>query len=92
MSCVIEIDDAQLSVHGWVTGRGERSAWVELNAVERSADDPLLGGLGELSLCGSPAAMRRLAEAIFRAVGEAERLPAPIFRAEPVDRQLSAVS
>jgi len=79
MSCAIEVDESALSAHGWVTAQGERSAWVDLNAYDRSIDAPFLGRRGELSLYGSPAAMRRLAEAILRAVDEAERLPLPVL-------------
>jgi hypothetical protein len=83
MSCVIEVDESSLSAHGWVTRRGERSAWVDLNAYDGSLDGPFLGGRGELSLYGAPAAMRRLAEAILRAVHEAERLPVPVAERDP---------
>jgi hypothetical protein len=79
MSCAIEVDESALSAHGWVTTHGERSTWVDLNAYDRSVDGPFLGQPGELSLYGSPAAMRRLAEAILRAVDEAERLPVPVL-------------
>lgn len=88
MSCVIQVDHVPLSAHGWLTELGERSAWVELNTVDRSAQGPFLGGLGELSLCGAPEAMRRLAEAILQAVDEAERLPrtSRVVDPEPASR------
>jgi hypothetical protein len=73
-------DSARLGPHGYVTDLGERSAWVDLNAFEHSneVDAALLGrDLGELSLYGSPHAMRQLAEAILLAVDEAEQLPIP---------------
>jgi hypothetical protein len=86
MSCVIEVDESSLSAYAWVTARGERSAWVDRNAHDRSIDGPFLGGRGELSLYGGPAAMRRLAEAILRAVHEAERLPVPVADRDPATR------
>jgi len=89
MSCVIEVDETPLSAHGWVTTLGERSACVELNARDGSVHGPMLGRLGELSLCGSPEAMRRLAEALLFAADEAERLPVPTF-AEAVSEALVA--
>jgi hypothetical protein len=81
LRAAIEVDDsAQLAAHGYVTHFGERSAWVDLNAFDRDGDldAPFLGReLGELSLYGSPQAMRQLAEAILLAVHDAERLPIP---------------
>lgn len=85
MSCAIEVDETPLSAHGWLTAQGERSAWVDVNAHQRRAEDPFLGQLGELSLYGTPAAMRRLAEAILAAVGEAERIRVPSSHPEPAD-------
>lgn len=43
MSCAIEVDEAPLSAHGWLTAQGERSAWVDVNAHQRGAEDPFLG-------------------------------------------------
>ncbi len=77
MSCAIEVDEGPLSAHGWLTGQGERSVWVDLNVYQRDTEDPFLGGGGELSLYGAPAAMRRLAEAILAAVGQAEAITVP---------------
>lgn len=77
----IELDgSARLGPHGVVTDRGERSAWVDINAFNDSdeVDVALFGrDLGELSLYGSPRAMRQLAQAILLAVEQAERLPIP---------------
>lgn len=81
LHAAIQVDDsARLGPHGYVTDRGERSAWVDLNAFDASdeVDVAMLGReLGELSLYGAPRAMRQLAEAILLAVDEAERLPVP---------------
>jgi hypothetical protein len=77
----IEVTEAdRLAVHGYVTHFGERSAWVDLNAFDRDEDldTPLLGReLGELSLYGSPSAMRQLAQAILIAVDDAEHQAIP---------------
>lgn len=77
----IEVDgSARLGPHGVVTDRGERSAWVDINAFNDSDElDVALFGrdLGELSLYGAPQAMRQLAQAILLAVEQAERLPVP---------------
>jgi hypothetical protein len=92
MSCVIEVDESSLSAHGWVTAHGERSAWVDLNAYDRSLDGPFLGRSGELSLYGGPAAMRRLAEAILHAVHEAEHLPVPVADRDTAEQACATAS
>jgi hypothetical protein len=76
MSCAIQVTDSPMTEEGFVALCGERSVWVDVNPIDRDVRGPHLGGLGELSLYGSVSAMRRLAEAILRGVGEAERLPA----------------
>ena len=77
----IEVDNSvRLGPHGVVTEHGERSALVDINAFDhRDEVDVARFGrdLGELSLYGTPCAMRQLAQAILQAVEQAEQLPIP---------------